>query len=182
MCKIIIFMVATIIFVYVSRKSLSNIRSHGFYRFFAWESILVLVLMNVEFWFEKPFHPMQLLSWIFLFISIVLVVLGAVTLYKKGKPDKKRDDNSLYGIEKTTELVSTGIYRYLRHPIYAAGIYGAWGVFFKRPSLIAAGLTVLTCVLFTLTAKMEEVENIKYFGAAYQDYIKCTRMFIPFLF
>lgn len=80
------------------------------------------------------------------------------------------------------ELLRTGIYRYLRHPIYAAGLYDAWGVFFKQPSLIGAGLAFLTCVMFTLTAKIEEVENTKYFGAAYQDYIRRTRMFIPFLF
>jgi len=32
------------------------------------------------------------------------------------------------------------------------------------------------------TAKVEEVENTRFFGAAYQTYMKQTKMFIPFLF
>jgi len=33
--------------LYVSRKSLFLPRSHGFWRFFAWESILALLLLNL---------------------------------------------------------------------------------------------------------------------------------------
>jgi len=32
------------------------------------------------------------------------------------------------------------------------------------------------------TAKAEEVENVRYFGAAYQTYMQRTKMFIPFVF
>jgi len=32
------------------------------------------------------------------------------------------------------------------------------------------------------TAKAEEAEDIRFFGAAYQIYIKQTKRFIPFLF
>jgi protein-S-isoprenylcysteine O-methyltransferase Ste14 len=34
----------------------------------------------------------------------------------------------------------------------------------------------------TLTAKVEETKNTRYFGVAYQAYRKRTKMFIPYLF
>jgi hypothetical protein len=45
--------------IFISRASLRNLRSHGFYRFFAWEAIAGLFLFNIEHWFENP----VLLSW-----------------------------------------------------------------------------------------------------------------------
>ena len=41
----------------------------------------------------------------------------------------------------------------------------------------------LAILLFPiLTAKSEEKENINFFGSVYSDYMKNTKMFIPFLF
>lgn len=76
------------------------------------------------------------------------------------------------GIEKTTVLVTRGAYRYIRHPTYSAGLIGAWGVFFKSPSW-QGGLLVLAATVFLLaTAKAEEIENNRYFGAAYAEYMR----------
>ena len=48
MWKLIVFAIATILLIYISRASLRKPGSHGFYRFFAWECILVLFLLDVE--------------------------------------------------------------------------------------------------------------------------------------
>ena len=45
--KVITFVLATSGIVWVSRTSLKNVQYHGFYRFFAWETILILFLMNM---------------------------------------------------------------------------------------------------------------------------------------
>mgnify|MGYP001819855295 FL=1 len=88
----------------------------------------------------------------------------------------------LIGIEKTTALVTVGAFKYIRHPLYSSLLFGTWGIFFKGPSLLA-GILALTVTTFLLaTAKVEEAENIRFFGAAYQTYMKQTKMFIPFLF
>ena len=63
MWKIISFLLITTIFTYISRASLRAPRSHGFYRFFAWEFMLVLFLLNEKFWFQNPFAWYQLISW-----------------------------------------------------------------------------------------------------------------------
>jgi protein-S-isoprenylcysteine O-methyltransferase Ste14 len=99
-----------------------------------------------------------------------------------GKPDSSRSDSLLIGVEKTTKLVTTGVYRHIRHPIYSSGLYVALGVFFKHTTWLSFCLTLITVFFLTMTARMEEAENIRYFGSAYQDYMKKTRMFVPFLF
>lgn len=55
--KLAIMVVATAAIVLVSRASLRDPRSHGFYRFFAWEAILMLILLNIDHWFDNPLRP-----------------------------------------------------------------------------------------------------------------------------
>jgi len=85
-------------------------------------------------------------------------------------------------IEKTTELITVGAYRYIRHPLYSSGLFGTWGVFFKHPSWMGICLTIITTFFLTMTAKIEEAENIRYFGEAYQSHMKHTKMFLSYLF
>jgi protein-S-isoprenylcysteine O-methyltransferase Ste14 len=33
-----------------------------------------------------------------------------------------------------------------------------------------------------MTARVEEAENCRFFGAAYREYMKGTKIFVPFLF
>jgi protein-S-isoprenylcysteine O-methyltransferase Ste14 len=180
--KVIIFVVASVGIARLSWSSLRDFRSHGFYRFFAWEAILALILLNLDHWFDQPFSSHQLVSWPLLTISLFLVIHGVQLLRQVGKPDSERNDPSLLGIEKTTELVAVGAYRYIRHPLYSSLLFLAWGAFFKRPSWIGVVLSAITTFFLAMTAKREETENIRFFGPAYQAYMKQTKMFIPFLF
>ena len=180
--KLLIYIVASVPLVWLSLASLHDARSHGFYRFFAWEAILAIIVLNIDYWFHKPFGIYQIFSWILLTVSGLLVVYGVYSLRMLGKPDKKRDDPMLRGIEKTTELVKEGAYRYIRHPIYSAGLFLAWGAFFKHISWITFSLAWISTFFLIMTAKKEEVENLRFFGDPYQSYMKRTKMFIPFLF
>ena len=182
MVKFVVFLGATAGLATVSRGSLRDTRSHGFYRFFAWEAILVLILLNLDVWFRDPASWHQIASWCFLLVSLFLVVHGVHLLKRIGKPDERREDDTLVGIERTTALVTEGAYRYIRHPLYSSLLFLAWGVFFKAPSW-TGGLLALAATLFLVaTARIEEVENAAFFGPAYEAYKEQTRMFIPFLF
>ena len=180
--KVIVFIVASAGLTWVSWPSLRGLRFHGFHRFFAWEAILVLVLLNIDFWFHEPFSLHQLISWPLLVVSLFLVIHGFLLLRRIGKPDSGRNDPSLVGIEKTTKLVTQGAYRYIRHPLYSSLFFGTWGVFFKRPSWPGLLLVAITIFFLIMTAKIEEAEDIRFFGAEYQSYMKQTKMFVPFLF
>ena len=183
MLKLAIFVVVSAVFATISRASLPAPRSHGFYRFFAWECILGLFLLNVEVWFRDPFSAPQLISWFLLIVGTFLVLHGVYLLRRMGKPDDARQDAPLLAFEKTTTLVVEGIYRYIRHPMYSSLLFLAWGIFFKDVmSWAGIGLVAAATFFLTMTAKAEEGEDIRFFGAAYQEYMKRTRMFVPFLF
>ena len=169
------------IIVLFSRKSLTNIHSHGFYRFFAWEFILILWLLNIEFWFIAPFSLNQLISWLLLFTSTFYVVEGYRLIRYKGNSGGSRSEKYLYKIEKTTKLITEGIYHYVRHPLYGSLLFLAWGIFFKFISTIGFILILFICLSLYLTAKIEEKENCDYFGNEYESYIKKTKMFIPYV-
>jgi protein-S-isoprenylcysteine O-methyltransferase Ste14 len=181
--KIAVFVIVSGILAFISRASLHPPRSHGFHRFFAWEAILALFLLNVEFWFRDPFAWHQLIAWMLLFASFVPLGFGIQALRAHGNPAAKREgDPSLLAFEKTTALVTTGIYHSIRHPLYSSLFLLTWGTFFKSLSWPGIGLAAAATIFLILTAKADETECTKFFGPAYQDYMSKTRMFIPFLF
>ncbi len=178
----IIFAAASLLLIAISWKSLHHPRSHGFYRFFAWEAILALFLLNASVWFYRPFSWNQILSWALLLLSLLPLLLGLRSLRSHGKPAGQREgDPSLLAFEKTTALVTTGIYHYIRHPLYSSLLLLTWGIFFKSPSITAIVLAVTATLLLIATAKADEAECCQFFGPPYQSYMRRTKMFIPYL-
>ncbi len=172
--KLTTFAIASGAIVRVSWDSLRSLRSHGFFRFFAFESLLVLILLNLGHWFRDPFSARQIASWLLLLTSLSLAVHGFHLLRIIGKPEGE--------IENTTTLVMLGAYKYIRHPLYASLLLLGWGAFFKDPSLPGGVLILAACAFLTATARVEEAENLGKFGADYAAYMGTTKMFIPFLF
>ena len=183
MWKLTVFIITSGLLVYISRAFLRQSNSHGFYRFFAWECILLLFLLNVEKWFVDPFSWHQLIAWSLLIISLVPLVFGVRSLRRHGQPTKERPgDPSLLAFEKTTALVTTGVYAYIRHPLYSSLLLLAWGIFFKAPCLHAGAPSLVATTFLIVTARADEQECIRFFGTEYQEYIQKTKRFIPFLF
>ena len=168
---------------FVSKSSLRVPRSHGFYRFFAWEFILVLTLLNIGVWFRDPFSSHQVVSWVFLIVSGLLAWHSVQLLRILGNPNQERKDHTAtIGFERTTTLVTVGAYRYIRHPMYGSLLFFAWGVFFKDPSWLGGILVLASTACLVATARAEETENIRFFGPAYQAYKEETKMFIPYVY
>jgi protein-S-isoprenylcysteine O-methyltransferase Ste14 len=154
--------------------SIKHGRYHGIARFFAFESILILFLLNYRFWFKDPFSPGQLISWLLLIFSIYPVTAGFLLLKRVGKPDSN--------FENTSVLVKTGIYGYIRHPLYLSVFMLGTGIMMKDPGTIQLFLGTVNMLAVIITALMEEKEMIAKFGVTYHEYMKVTKMFIPFVF
>jgi protein-S-isoprenylcysteine O-methyltransferase Ste14 len=182
MLQIAVFALASAGLAYVSRASLRHPRSHGFFRFWAWEAIAALAVLNAPIWFHEPLSWQQIISWLLLLLSLIPLVLGLQLLGRAGRAEEERSDAALLGFERTAELVTTGVYRYIRHPLYSSLLLLAWGVFFKAPSWPGAALAAIATGFLVATAKAEERENISFFGPSYGAYMRRTKMFIPFLF
>src|SRR3989304_10426001 len=169
--KAAVFIIASGILICISRASLRAPRSHGFHRFFAWEFMLALFLFNVNFWFQNPFAWYQLIAWTLLFASLIPLAFGVSALKSRWKPTANREsDPSLLAFEKTTQLVTTGVYKYIRHPLYSSLFLLTWGTFFKHLSGAGIVLAIAATVFMVFTAKADESECIQFFGAEYQNY------------
>ena len=182
MVKLIVFAVGSAIILFISRYALRHPKSHGFYRTFAWEAILALFLLNVGYWFVKPFAWYQIIAWILLILSLPLIIGGVIMLRRLGKPAETRQDAGLIGFEKTTSLVAEGLYKYIRHPLYSSLLFLAWGIFFKHLSWAGLVLATAATGFLVVTAKIDEKEDIAFFGEQYREYMKKTKMFVPLVY
>jgi protein-S-isoprenylcysteine O-methyltransferase Ste14 len=148
-------------------------RYHGIARFFAFESVFILVLLNIKSWFISPFSIRQIISWILMVLSAWIAIAGYLTLKRKGKPDNN--------FENTSVIVKSGLYRYIRHPLYLSIFLLGTGVMFKHVGIIQLSLGCINLITIFVTAKIEEKEMIAKFGDEYLVYMKESKMFIPFL-
>ena len=164
----------TVILVVISwLVSIKEKRFHGIARFFSFESIFILFLLNWRMWFHDPFSWNQLIAWVLLLLSIYPVVAGFILLKRKGKSEKS--------LENTTVLIKSGIYRHIRHPLYCSLLLLGTGIMFKDPGSLQLIAGAINIVALFFTARIEEKEMIERFGEQYADYIKETKMFIPYL-
>lgn len=170
----IYFVLFSILSIILLVFTLGRPHRHRFYRFFAFECLLALILLNAESWFQNPLSAIQLLSWLTLAGSLILALHGFRLLRRVGVPDEDW--------ENTTHLVTVGAYRYIRHPLYCSLLLLGLGAYLKDPSSIL-GLALLLILFACLyaTARVEEVDNLKRFGEAYRAYQAETKMFIPYL-
>jgi protein-S-isoprenylcysteine O-methyltransferase Ste14 len=173
--NLVIFLVVTAAIVALSWKSLKIPRSHGFFRFFAFELILVLILLNAEHWFQELLSPRQV-------VSLLLAVHAFYLFRLLGKQGPPPRESANLEFENTSRLITTGAYRYIRHPMYSSVLLFAWGAFLKDVSALSILVTLLASVFLYTTARVEERENVQRFGGEYGEYIKETKMFIPYLF
>ncbi len=181
MISTVVLAVGSVPIVWLSRRSLLHPTSHGFSRFFAFEAILALVVLNAPYWLVHPFRAQQLVSWLLLVVSVVLLVWGVVLLRRFGRSRPTTDGSPRFEWENTESLVTTGVYRYIRHPMYSSLLFLAWGALLKSVSISTLVLAGVATLALAATAKVEEAENVARFGQEYRDYMKRTRRFVPFV-
>lgn len=181
MTRLLFFAALSVCLAFVSRKSLVRPRSHGFPRFFAWESLAALFLLVVPRWIDRWNSPRQFVSWFLIAASTYFALRGAYLLRTLGKPDPGRTDIALFPFERTSRLVDAGLYRYVRHPLYASLLFLAWGLYLKVPAWPEFGLSLFASLFLVRASIADENECATHFGDAYRAYMKGTRRFIPFL-
>ena len=174
------FLAISAFLLYASRKPLRRPHTHGFFRFFVWEALAALFLLNGPHWIDDPFGPRQLVSWTLITVAAALALAGAHALRAYGQAGPQRTEPELYAFERTSCLVTRGIYRHVRHPLYSSLLFQAWGVFLKRPGAAGLALAAAATLFLGLTARRDEAECRSYFGAAYDAYAARTPGFLPF--
>ncbi|PTN09599.1 isoprenylcysteine carboxylmethyltransferase family protein [Mangrovibacterium marinum] len=79
-------------------------------------------------------------------------------------------------------LVSTGIYKYIRHPLYSSLIGMFYGACLVYPNYLAFLANTLIFLPFMYYRAKQEENLLKQSLPGYSDYIQKTGMFIPKLF
>lgn len=95
-------------------------------------------------------------------------------LIRVGKPGRHLD--------KTTKLVITGCFKLVRHPLYSSLLFLGWGIFLKSPTYPGVIFVILITVFVYRMSVIEEKENISKFGEEYREYMKTSKMLIPYIF
>lgn len=78
------------------------------------------------------------------------------------------------------ELVTSGPYRFVRHPIYSGLLLAFLGTALAT-NVIGLAITALLVGYFYYCGKVEERNMTETFPDAYPDYVQHTKMLIPFL-
>lgn len=130
---------------------------------------------------EGLFWGHTLFSWIghtgmyigtaLIFIGISLVILGWNVVYKRYWREA----------EGKGELVTNGIYRYIRHPQYTGFLLITLGMLLDWATLPMLIMWPIMAVLYYRLAKKEEGYMLEQFGKRYVEYSQTTGMFLPSL-
>jgi protein-S-isoprenylcysteine O-methyltransferase Ste14 len=92
-----------------------------------------------------------------------------------------RNWSAIVTVKQEHELIQTGPYRYIRHPIYTGILVGCIGSAIPASEWRGYGACLLVLLAFTIKLKIEEHWMTEYFGPLYAQYQKRTRMLIPFI-
>ncbi len=104
--------------------------------------------------------------------TIIFIALGTLRLFY----------SSLLVIREDHQLITRGIYRFMRHPIYTGVIIVAIGVPVYASSLYGFLIMLALIPIFLNRIRMEERLLTDEFGDAYQTYKENTKKLIPFIY
>ena len=107
-------------------------------------------------------------------LGFILIVLG--TFFWLSANLISSIDNNI----KNNQLVTTGIYSKVRHPIYAAFLYAVTGSILIFDNVFLIILPVIYWIIMTIVIKnTEEKWLIQWYGDYYINYSKRVNRFIP---
>ena len=113
--------------------------------------------------------------------GLILFVVG-LTIALVAQFTLRRFYSSSLVIKEDHQLITHGIYRFTRHPIYSGVLIGIMGLPVTAPSLYGFLILSLLIPIFLNRIRMEEELLTEEFGDAYRAYMETTRKLIPFVY
>ena len=104
-------------------------------------------------------------------IAFILILNGWYNIYKK------------YWSKETGtgKLVTSGVYRFIRHPQYTGLLLLSLGMLIEWATLPMLVMFPVMVGMYMRLAKREEKDMLREFGEDYKRYMAKTKMFIPFM-
>ncbi len=137
--------------------------------------LLSFISLIASIYKKIPIFQINELHFPFAIIGIILILAGIliwISAVLKSKITQEIIDN---------KLVKTGIYSYIRHPIYSAFLFISTGLIFLSQNMLLFFLPIIYWVILTIgMMKTEEKWLLDKFGDEYVEYSKEVNRFIPF--
>ncbi len=103
--------------------------------------------------------------------ALFIILNGWYNIYKKYWSKDKGSGS----------LVKTGVYRYIRHPQYTGLLLLSLGMIIEWATLPMLLLYPVMVSMYVHLPKREEKDMLNEFGDSYREYMKKTKMFIPYV-
>ncbi|MCI0585794.1 MAG: isoprenylcysteine carboxylmethyltransferase family protein [Planctomycetes bacterium] len=142
----------------------------------AWLGFFIPLLWTLRGAFafaEYPLHPVP-------YVAGVLGLALGLWLFRRSHADLGKNWSITLQVREGHTLVSEGIYRRIRHPMYLALLLYSFGQALVLPNWVA-GPTYLVAMglLFALRVGPEERMMLDEFGKDYEAYMARTKRLVP---
>jgi protein-S-isoprenylcysteine O-methyltransferase Ste14 len=138
-------------------------------------SILYILGLPWMDWFQIMQYP------ILLRVAGAILVLIIIPLVAWIHRELNRQYSAVLEIKSDHQLITTGPYEKVRHPMYTVLILFFFGLSLVSANLIVILFAVLLMFAFPFWVRVEEEKMIEVFGEEYIDYMKRTGRFFPSL-
>lgn len=142
--------------------------------------LLILTYYESKFIISKYFVFWN--NFVISYFGILIYIISGIIVIVSRKQLGRYGSGSLV-IEDNHKLITKGMYRYIRHPMYLGGLLSPIGTGLVFRTLI---MPVLVLILYFLVFKhrmdLEERILTSEFGEEYLSYMKRTKRLIPFFY
>jgi protein-S-isoprenylcysteine O-methyltransferase Ste14 len=138
------------------------------------ETLLIIWDMVKQPLIVSVFSVESIIGVILFVIGFIFVLFGHVTLW--------RNYSSFLVIHQDHQLITHGIYRYTRNPIYLGTLMAIIGLPVYTASLYGFLISLVLVPIFLIRIRLEERLLAEAFPDAFQEYKKNTKRLIPFIY
>ncbi len=116
-------------------------------------------------------------------LNILLISMSFLLLYTATNQHIANPLNFAFSKSTPNELTVDGVYKFIRHPIYTGYILGWIAGFLNTLNLIIVPLILIMVFVYHQAINKEEKEFLSGpLSREYEEYIKNTTKFIPFIY
>ena len=158
-------------------------RAPGFRWTMLW--IIILIILITHFFFPRhSLHFLTVSSTAPLLLQIIGIGLTILGLIIAIAARKTLADNWSSNVElkKNHKLITEGVYKYVRHPIYTGITFMGLGAIVVDESIIVTIFFIGMVAFLIYKMKKEETLLLKHFPKEYPTYMKQTKALIPFIY
>ncbi len=143
--------------------------------FIVWITLtLITSFWNIQAPLFSLKSPMNVIGALIFIVGLLITVNAQMTL--------KRNYSSMLRIKEGHQLITHGIYKYVRHPVYSGVILRFFTIPIFATSLLGFLFALTAIPLFNYRIGVEEKMLIGEFGDEYLEYTKATWKLLPYIY